>query len=99
TMGEMYMNLNELKELIIENENLKKSEVEWKRMFNAVEDTLENASDLFRDYLIEKGQKDDFLQFVISQVENNKAHYDCIDFARGMLIEDLQFKKKHIPSL
>ncbi|ERH55263.1 hypothetical protein [Bacillus amyloliquefaciens] len=80
--------INDMKDMIIENENLKKSEEQWKGMFNAVEDTLNNASDLFRDYLIEKGQKDDFLQFVISQIEKNKAHYDYIDFAKGMLADE-----------
>ncbi|MCY8970515.1 hypothetical protein MOE37_02580 [Bacillus atrophaeus] len=80
--------LENMKELIIENEKLKKSEEQWKGNFSWGENTLENASDLFRDYLIEKGQKDDFLQFVISQVEKNKAHYDYIDYARGMLIDE-----------
>ncbi|MDU0077229.1 hypothetical protein RUW00_13700 [Bacillus sp. IS1] len=81
------INLNEIKKMIIENEKLKKSEEEWKEKRDCIEDELITVGNLFKDYLIEKGQKSDFLQFVEGQAVKNKIHPDYILHAEGMLAD------------
>lgn len=81
------INLNEIKEMIIENEKLKKSEEEWKEKSDCIEDELITVGNLFKDYLIEKGQKSDFLKFVEGQAVKSKIHPDYISYAEGMLAD------------
>ncbi len=84
TMGEMYMNLNELKELIIENDRLKKNEENLNEMYASCREELSDVTKLFKLFLLEKGQTEGFIQFVIKKVSESKVHWDYIQYAEDM---------------
>ncbi|WP_132106078.1 hypothetical protein ACOR13_07930 [Bacillus velezensis] len=75
----------EFKEVMIENHDLKKSEMLWKTMFSTIESQLFTSYEIVRDFMKAKGVTDEFKSYVKSMIESDKLDERYRDFFEAML--------------